>query len=182
VPDSEVNGNMINRLRYHIAYSNMFYGEPSLARLEFTTLIDEAPGRPEWLVPLSLVNLGRLHAITVDSIKAVEDFYNGELLYLDGDIYGASRHYINVLNRKVPDHAKPYRMLAAVRMAEIAGRQKNYTDAHKFLDRALQNYHDKNMLQQFLLEGRRRYYERLDKGEPITNTLTSTDQPSKERG
>jgi len=60
-PDA-ADGEIIQRLRYHHSYSDMYFESPALAINEFSSLIEEAPARPDWLVPLSLVNLGCLYA------------------------------------------------------------------------------------------------------------------------
>ncbi len=60
--ENRLDWNTIYRLRYHRSYANMFFEAPSLAIEEFTALIEEGPERPDWLIPFSLINLGRLYA------------------------------------------------------------------------------------------------------------------------
>jgi tetratricopeptide (TPR) repeat protein len=230
--DAGIHDETIQRLRYHRSYANMFFESPSLAIGEFSALIDEAPGRPDWLVPLSLVNLGclyanagqtdkaqaafdqvlqneemkRFHDIASDMMKTKDEtneslmagdgsfihniyylnpasaeaalqkyqsekgptvlyeFYRGETMLLSGNYEAASRHFQNALERDVPVFSQAYQMLAALRMAEIKGMQGDFRAAREHLDEGLDYYH-KEFLIDMLIEGRKRFYERLEKGE-----------------
>jgi tetratricopeptide (TPR) repeat protein len=230
--DTGIHTETIQRLRYHRSYANMFFESPSLAISEFSSLVAEAPGRPDWLVPLSLVNLGclyansgqrdkaeaafdqvlqnekmkRFHDIASDMMKSKDatresllagdgsfihniyfmnpssaesalrsyqrekgstvlyEFYRGETLLLSGNYESASRHFQNALDLEVPVYSQAYQMLAAARMAEIKGMQGEYKAAREYLDEGLDYYH-KEFLVDMLLEGRKRFYERLEKGE-----------------
>ncbi len=70
--EDEASRATIQRLSYHRSYANMFFDTPSLAIREFTALLEEAPERPDWLIPLSLLNLGCLYANTGEVTKAHE--------------------------------------------------------------------------------------------------------------
>ncbi|MFH1755018.1 MAG: tetratricopeptide repeat protein [Candidatus Latescibacterota bacterium] len=92
------------------------------------------------------------------------EFYHGESLLLAGDFAQAALHFQNAIDQDVPGYSQAYQMLAAVRMAEIKGMQGDYDAAGSYLDKGLSYYH-KEFLVDMLIEGRKRYYERLKKGE-----------------
>lgn len=92
------------------------------------------------------------------------EFYRGETMLLTGNYEAASTHFTNALDLDVPVYSQAYQMLAAVRMAEIKGLQGDYNAAIKYLDDGLDYYH-KEFLIDMLIEGRKRFYERLKKGE-----------------
>jgi tetratricopeptide (TPR) repeat protein len=243
--DAGIHAETIQRLRYHRSYANMFFESPSHAIAEFSSLIAEAPGRPDWLVPLSLVNLGclyansgqkdkakeafrqvlqneemeRFHDIASDMVKTKDameepllagdgsfihniyfmkpasaesalrsyqrekgstvlyEFYRGETMLLSGSYEAAARHYQNALDLEVPVYSQAYQMLAAVRIAEIKGMEGDYKAARHYLDEGLDYYH-KEFLIDMLIEGRKRFYERLEKGELEVNPSVLIANPS----
>ncbi|MCK5406201.1 MAG: hypothetical protein KAJ37_02045, partial [Candidatus Krumholzibacteria bacterium] len=68
-----------------------------------------------------------------------------------------------------------FKMIAASRVAEIHGARGDFEAAAKSLDRALRFYR-KEYLVDWMLEGRRRYYEKLDDGKdlPLPRIFTPT--------
>jgi tetratricopeptide (TPR) repeat protein len=227
----DIDENTLLRLRYHRAYAGKFF-EPARAVQAFNTLIDDWPARPDWVVPLSLINLGCLEAnsgnpefaaarfeqvmdsprmsyfhdfasnlldrqssaenlylgdhsgvassiYTSDTRTADDglsdyqrrvgqniffDFYSGEARLLRGDLDAAAGYYRKTLDQKLPVYAQSYKMLAASRLAEIAGARGQYRLAEDYLDRAL-DYYQKEFLADMLIKGRRHYYHRLAEGE-----------------
>jgi tetratricopeptide (TPR) repeat protein len=227
----DIDQNTLLRLRYHRAYAGKFF-EPARALKEFAALIDERPARPDWIVPLSLINLGCLEANSGDPESAAArfqqvresprmsyfhdhasklfdrqssavnlylgdhsgvassiytsdtrtaddslsdyhrrigrnsfyDFYNGEAHLLRGDLDTAAGYYRKTLEPKLPIYAQCYQMIAASRLAEIAGARGQYRLAGDYLDRAL-GYYQKEFLADMLIKGRQRYYRRLAGGE-----------------
>lgn len=53
---------LIKRLKLHRAYSNMFFSSPRRALEELTEIVNDPPSRPDWVLPLALVNQGHLYA------------------------------------------------------------------------------------------------------------------------
>lgn len=64
----------IHRISYHRSYSAMLYNPPTQAIEAFKTLIADSPRRPDWLMPLSMINLGMLYANTAQREKAEKMF------------------------------------------------------------------------------------------------------------
>jgi tetratricopeptide (TPR) repeat protein len=91
-------------------------------------------------------------------------FYLGEALLLTGDMDGALAAYDAVLETKAALWDEEFQMLAASRAAEIHGAKGDYESAARRLDLAMKYYH-KEFLVDWILEGRKRYYERLRDGE-----------------
>jgi tetratricopeptide (TPR) repeat protein len=106
------------------------------------------------------------------------EFYRGETLLLSGNYEAASIHFENALGLDVPVCSQAYQMLAAVRMAEIMGMRGDYKAAKKYLDAGLDYYH-KEFLIDMLIEGRKRFYDRLKKGEldVVPSVLVATPLP-----
>ncbi|MBI4720370.1 MAG: hypothetical protein HY770_03935 [Chitinivibrionia bacterium] len=224
-------GDSIRRIRYHLSYSHMFFNPPEQAIQEFTELLNDNPERPDWLRPLSMLNLGVLCANTGQKDKArrffqtvlsdgamhrfhdvantmldgldegegcvdgvysrlvaaiydrrfeesrslleefkrasgetvYSDFYQGEMELLAGNRAAAEHAYRCALDRSVPSYAEGYQMLAAFRLAEIRGAEKDYRAAAGILDGALEYYH-KEFLADMLIKGRKRLYSGLADG------------------
>lgn len=90
-------------------------------------------------------------------------FYVGEGFLLNGQYNAALESYLEVLRLEVPAWDESYQMLAASRAAEIFGSRGDYRSAARYLDRAMQYYH-KEFFVDWLLQGRKRYYDRLADG------------------
>jgi tetratricopeptide (TPR) repeat protein len=103
------------------------------------------------------------------------NFYLGDALLLAGDTDGALASYIDVLELDADPWNEEFKMIAASRVAEIHGARGDYEAAAESLDRALQFYR-KEYLVDWMLEGRRRYYEKLDDGNdlPVPRVFTPT--------
>lgn len=99
----------------------------------------------------------------VDHTPLQAAFYLGDALLLEGDLERALDVFENILERDVPRWGREYRMIAAARVAEIHGAGGAYDKAAASLSRALDCY-DKEYLLDWILEGRRAYYQRLVEG------------------
>jgi len=53
---------LIKRVRVHRAYADMYFKSPNAALAGFSEFIDDPADRPDWLVPLAIVNRGQLYA------------------------------------------------------------------------------------------------------------------------
>lgn len=215
----------IHRVTYHRAYSAMLCDPPQTSIEAFETLIAGAHARPDWLLPLSMINLGMLYANTAHPEKAAAmfeaiiankrmkrfhdvagemlesldegegkltgifpqlvtalydqrfdearglletfegtaggtiyyDFYRGDLELFTGNTRDAERWYRSALDRTVPAYAQIYQLLAATRLAELYGFQRDFDTAQELLGEALHYYH-KEFLIDMLIGGRKRFY------------------------
>jgi tetratricopeptide (TPR) repeat protein len=228
---ADVDEDMIERIRYHLLYSYMFFNPPEQAIRGFVELANDNPKRPDWLQPLSMMNLGVIFANTGQKDKARQvfqtiissdamdrfhdvagtmldhlddgegmlngvyprlvgaiydarlsesrsliqefirangenvysDFYRGEIELLAANRADAEAAYRSALDRSVAPFAQVYQMMAAIRIAEIRGAEKDYRGAAEMLDRALKYYH-KEFLVDMLIKGRKRFYKGLADG------------------
>jgi tetratricopeptide (TPR) repeat protein len=58
--ESRVDWNLVSRMRLVQAFTDSYFGSPSEAVARFTTLIDDPPRHPDWVVPIALLNRGYL--------------------------------------------------------------------------------------------------------------------------
>jgi tetratricopeptide (TPR) repeat protein len=101
------------------------------------------------------------------------DFYLGEAFLLNGDDDAALDAFYRVVERDVPVWDESFQMIACSRVAEIEGARLQFETAVRYLDLAPRFYH-KEFLYDWLLEGRKRYFERVASGEErSTPTLFS---------
>jgi tetratricopeptide (TPR) repeat protein len=131
--DAVMHNETIQRLRYHSSYSNMFFESPSLAIKEFTSIIEEAPDRPDWLVPFSLVNLGRLYANSGQLEKAKAAFNT----VLDNK---EMKRFHNIASQMMKSKNSSNESLLA---ADAGFIHDIYFIDSKSAESALQNYHSK---------------------------------------
>lgn len=112
----------------------------------------------------------------IDAVNAVDApsihdlFYLGDALLLHGRLDEALSVYEQISDVDAPVWDHPYQMLAAGRAAEVYGLHGDYETAADRLDRAMKFYHYE-FLYDWVIEGRKRYYERLHDGE-LTETPT----------
>ncbi|MFQ5512144.1 MAG: tetratricopeptide repeat protein [Candidatus Krumholzibacteriia bacterium] len=90
-------------------------------------------------------------------------FYLGDCHLLAGDHDGALVHYRRVLEADAPAWEETYQMLAGTRMAEVFAARKEYGKASGYMRKAQSFYH-KEYLIDWVIEGRKRYFDRLDDG------------------
>jgi tetratricopeptide (TPR) repeat protein len=94
----------------------------------------------------------------------ISDFYLGEALLLNGDFDEALVTYEELIESDVDPWNVEFKMLAASRIAEIHGSRGDFESASQWLDRAA-DYYQKEFLVDWVLEGRKRHYERLKESE-----------------
>ncbi|MFQ5510902.1 MAG: tetratricopeptide repeat protein [Candidatus Krumholzibacteriia bacterium] len=70
----DANWNLVKRMHLHRAFSDMFFLSPATAVFSFTTLIDNPVARPDWMLPLALLNRGILYAKSGRTTEAREAF------------------------------------------------------------------------------------------------------------
>lgn len=98
--------------------------------------------------------------ITSTASTPLSDFYLGEALLLNGDFDAALTAYGELLEADIDPWSVEFKMLAASRIAEIHGSRGDFESASHWLDRAAE-YYQKEFLVDWVLEGRKRHYERL---------------------
>lgn len=105
-----------------------------------------------------------------------DQFYLGEAWLMSGELDKALNAYTGVLNPSAPPWDQAYQMVACTRAGEIFGERGDFKAASKHYERAASFWH-KEYLLDWVLEGRRRYFERLDEGkETIRPTLLTAAQ------
>lgn len=66
--------NLVERIGVHRAYADMYFRSPNSALESFTTFLEDPVDRPDWAVPLALVNRGQLYAKSGRTDEALVDF------------------------------------------------------------------------------------------------------------
>jgi tetratricopeptide (TPR) repeat protein len=69
-PGDQVDVLTLTRLRYHRSYSYILFNRPLKAAAEFEALAASKPERPDWLEPLSLLNLAVIYGNMGDAERA----------------------------------------------------------------------------------------------------------------
>jgi tetratricopeptide (TPR) repeat protein len=65
---------LIRRIQLHRAYADMYFRSPSAALDQFTEFIDDPEERPDWALPLALINRGQLYAKSGRTDEALAAF------------------------------------------------------------------------------------------------------------
>ncbi len=65
---------LIKRIRLHRAYADMYFRSPSAALEQFTEFIEDPEERPDWALPLALINRGQLYAKSGRTDEALAAF------------------------------------------------------------------------------------------------------------
>lgn len=65
-----VDWSLVKRIQLHRSYNNMFFGHPQRALFELSSLVEKPTPRPDWMLPLAMINLGHLEAKRGDTGKA----------------------------------------------------------------------------------------------------------------
>jgi len=100
----------------------------------------------------------------------LSEFYLGEALLLNGDFDAALVAYGELLESEMDPWNEEFKMLAASRIAEIHGSRGDFESASQWLDKAAE-YYQKEYLVDWVLEGRKRHYERLkENDEPASSS------------
>jgi tetratricopeptide (TPR) repeat protein len=80
----EADWNLVKRMHVNRTYADMFFSSPATALFTFTNLIDNSLSRPDWAMPLAILNRGILYAKSGRKTEARRDFErvrNGDLKY-----------------------------------------------------------------------------------------------------
>jgi tetratricopeptide (TPR) repeat protein len=140
----------------------------------------QIPNMDEWVWALyrneadSLVALRARFAELTDRSLAAR-FYLAECDLLSGDFDSALRGFDEVISVAAPAWEHPYQMIASTRIAEIYASRGYYKTAARYQGIALGYYHNEYLVD-WVMEGRRRYFERLGEGkEKSPPTLLSAN-------
>jgi tetratricopeptide (TPR) repeat protein len=110
------------------------------------------------------VLIARLEKIAPRSVKTA--FYRAEALLLSGKLAEALDGFNEALELKCDLWDEEFKMLSASRAAEIHGALGDYGKAEEDLKRA-EDFYQKEFLVDWILDGRRRYFHRLQNGEEV---------------
>ncbi len=94
-------------------------------------------------------------------------FYLGEAWLMSNNPRKALEAYTGAINPTVARWDEGYQLIASTRAGEILGSQGRYKSAAKHYERAVKFWH-REYLYDWVLEGRKRYFERLDRGTETT--------------
>jgi len=114
--------------------------------------------------------------LTATAATPPSDFYLAEAMMLAGDIDAALAAYHNVVESQVDPWNEEFQMLASSRIAEIHGSRGDYDSASNWLGKAM-DFYQKEFLVDWLLEGRRRFYDRLRDGKTTAAPRLLTPLP-----
>jgi tetratricopeptide (TPR) repeat protein len=103
----------------------------------------------------------------IQSPTVADMFYLGEVWLMSGNPDRALEAYTGAINPKTAPWDESYQMVAATRAGEILGAKGDYTAAMKHYERA-GKFWRKEFLYDWVLEARRRYFERLKSGAETT--------------
>lgn len=122
-----------------------------------------------WIEPVYAARGDSLEAATLafdpyvlDSIAAA--FYQAESFLLSGRRDRASELYSDITRRIAPAWDYTWQMLSCTRLAEIAAASGDYAGAVELQKQALDFYQNEYRVD-WMIEGRRQYFERLGSGE-----------------
>ncbi len=118
----------------------------------------------------------RFTKLSSESIAAA--FYAAECDLLSGDFEQALKGFERVISITAPAWDHPYQMIASSRIAEIHAARGSYKTAARYEGIALGYYHNEYLVD-WVLEGRKGYFERLAEGkETGPPTLLSMPTPT----
>ena len=100
----------------------------------------------------------------IEQPTAAQLFYLGEAYLAAGDASAAIAAYVRSLAHDAPLWDDSYRLVAGTRAGELTGAAGSYEAAAEYFRRARELWH-REFLYDWLIEGRRRYFERLASGE-----------------
>lgn len=102
-----------------------------------------------------------------------DQFYLGEAWLMSGELDKALDAYTGVVNPSAAPWDQPYQMIASTRAGEILGARGDYKAASKHYEHAGSFWH-KEYLLDWILEARKRYFERLSEGKETTRPALLT--------
>jgi tetratricopeptide (TPR) repeat protein len=103
----------------------------------------------------------------IENPSVADMFYLGEAWLMSGDPDRALDAYTGAINPKAPPWDHSYQMIASTRAAEILAARGDYESAKKHYERAASFWH-KEFLYDWVMEARRRYFDRLESGDETT--------------
>ena len=125
----------------------------------------------------------RFAELAPNSIAA--KFYVGECDLLSGDFESALAQFEQLISIQAPAWEHAFQMIASTRIAEIHATRGFYKTAARYQGIALSYYHNEYLLD-WVLEGRKKYFERLaegkESGPPTLLTAISDAATSQPRG
>jgi len=110
----------------------------------------------------------------LDSLPAA--FYFGECQLLLGNPGAAIEIYEDIIKRRSPAWEYTLQMIACTRLAEIAALSADYVRAAEYQERAMDFYQNEYRVD-WMLEGRRQYFERLGTGDTPAPAPTLLSRP-----
>lgn len=129
---------------------------------------ERLPDMDQWVAALYLgdadslgVLRSRFAEIAPRSLAAT--FYLGECDLLAGDFESARERFNDVITVQAPAWEHAYQMIASTRIAEIYAHGGYYKTAARYQAVALSYYHNEYLVD-WVLEGRKRFFERLSEG------------------
>jgi len=109
------------------------------------------------------------------SRSVVARFYTAECDLLSGGFDDALEGFTKVISTEAPAWDESYQMIASTRIAEIYASRGYYKTAARYQGIALSYYHNEYLVD-WVMEGRKRYFERLGEGkETVPPTLLSAN-------
>jgi tetratricopeptide (TPR) repeat protein len=118
---------------------------------------------------------GELLAKTTPSVA--DQFYLGEAWLMSGEIDKALDAYTGAINPPAASWDHSYQMVASTRAAEILGAHGKFEAAEKHYERAASFWH-KEYLLDWVMEARKRYFNRLKDGKETTlPTILTASSP-----
>ncbi len=114
---------------------------------------------------------------TKQNATIADQFYLGEAWLMSGELDNALTAFTGVMNQSAAPWDAQYQMIACTRAGEIFGAKGDFKTASKHYETAGKFWH-KEYLLDWVLEARRRYFERLSEGKETVkpNLLTASMQ------
>jgi len=128
-----------------------------------------SPQMDAWVTTLYRANPDSLRVLKtrfrhISSGSLIAKFYLAEALLLSGELETALGVYYEVIQADAPSWDHTYQMIGSTRIAEIYAANGRYESAARFAAYAMNFYH-REYLVDWVIEGRKRYFERLANGE-----------------
>jgi tetratricopeptide (TPR) repeat protein len=72
--DAKMDTSLVKRIQLHRALADIYFRAPSAAMADLTALIEDPVTRPDWFLPLAIVNRGQLYAKSGRTDEALQAF------------------------------------------------------------------------------------------------------------
>ena len=96
--------NLVERIGVHRAYTDMYFRSPNSALESFTAFLEDPIDRPDWAVPLALINRGQLYAKSGRTDEALVDFG----VVLSGEEMG---HFHDLAKTMINSLSEPWKVI-----------------------------------------------------------------------